>query len=461
MLFLHVNGKKLKVRIYFITITYRLMDILGGLAIVGKILGNNEKESTNTNQNKRKKIIDPKPNGNNIFNDNSYDKSNKLMESLSRDRFSKSKSPEKTGIIPSFYNRMDTRKKKLEISENYGSDSEFSDDDMSMSDQGSIDSASMDINDPTLLMKRADRVVDNRKHERKFVKKMKDNNNFLGQFEDMRFNSQGEPSSANAVPNIGGRNAGRNRLEVERELASKGGYSNFALEDDMTYGIFDSSSLTHNNMMPHGKGTGSYNGSAAGENKMDLFKQRKLDTFSGSINNLEYRPNSERKPLFNPIMGITNPFGMPNLSDVFESRYAPSKERRNELPFQQVLVTPGLNVGYNHVGNTAVPYRALPKTVDELRTANNPKVSYKGVIIPGMKGQRGPVQGKVSKRRPMTFWETSPDDLIPGVGDYRAPAITGEIQKENMATQNRGTKEEYYTGGAKYYTDLPVPESKS
>ena len=43
------------------------------------------------------------------------------------------------------------------------------------------------------------KFMDNRKHERKFVPKVGDNNNFLSQFEPMKFNNSGLPASSNAV----------------------------------------------------------------------------------------------------------------------------------------------------------------------------------------------------------------------------------------------------------------------
>lgn len=65
-----------------------------------------------------------------------------------------------------------------------------------------------------------------------------------------------------------------------------------------------------------------------------------------------------------------------NVTDYNESRYTPQYERRNEVPFQQTRVTPGLNLGYNEVGNHSDlnGYRILPLTVDELRERNNTRV---------------------------------------------------------------------------------------
>ena len=45
----------------------------------------------------------------------------------------------------------------------------------------------------------------------------------------------------------------------------------------------------------------------------------------------------------------------------------------------------------------------LPKSVNELRTLNNPKMEYKGRVVAGLKsGQRG-ITSKVNKNKPDTY----------------------------------------------------------
>ena len=57
---------------------------------------------------------------------------------------------------------------------------------------------------------------------------------------------------------------------------------------------------------------------------------RKMDQFTGSLNNENYRPKTERRPLFNPTVGLTNIYGNPIRTPDYDGRYVPSKERRNE-----------------------------------------------------------------------------------------------------------------------------------
>ena len=47
-----------------------------------------------------------------------------------------------------------------------------------------------------------------------------------------------------------------------------------------------------------------------------------------------------------------------------------------------------------------------PKTVDQLRAANNPKMSFKSQMLGGHVGRRGPrgIIGKQEKNRPDTYY---------------------------------------------------------
>ena len=92
------------------------------------------------------------------------------------------------------------------------------------------------------------------------------------------------------------------------------------------------------------------------------------------------------------------------------------------------MVTPGLNLGYNETGNTGKQdlFRVLPKTVDQLRTVDNAKVTYNTPIVPGLKYGKPGVIGKVVQQGPDRFYYNDPDSLLPQTGDHVAPAIYGK-----------------------------------
>jgi predicted ester cyclase len=401
-------------------------------------------------------IRTPVNNGDNIWNSNQISRVKHIADRQAAKKFKQAKNPAKTGVIPPFFN-MKTPLKSLD------SDSEFSD---SASDSASSDSSdgsnfSVDITDPMCFMNRCENLVDNRFHERKFVKKSKDKNNFLTQFDDLRFDNTKDPVSANAVPH---NNSKKARWETERDLALKGGFSNFEKSNDMTFDVVSKHDLTNfsRHLKPFFGSKSGYGDDIEQATQQHDQSQRRMEMFTGSIDNLDYRPKEERIPLFNPVFGMTNMYGSPVMTDFYEKRYNPSKERRNEKPFEPDRVTPGIGVGAKTVSTFGVqldPFRIMPKTVDELRPANKPKITYGNVIIPGLKGKRGPIASKVFKRRPLTYREYGPEWMIKGVGDYRAQSLSGEINPKNMATTNRGTKMTPQIGPAKLFKSLPTPES--
>ena len=407
---------------------------------------------------KNKRFIRPKSANSDIYNGSILASSHNTMSNLANKRTNQ-------------LNKQKARTRALSVSDM--SDSTFGDD-----SDGSIRSArsvnikrnpdmfsngNMNVRSiperPDCFIDTCNKIVDNRNHEQKFVDNPGESNNFLSQFEPMRFDNPdpSSPVSSNAVGNKIGHNAGVARYETERALALDGGWSKFS-DESMTYGIVDPSNF--DKLQPYFSGKGGYGSDTLNQEHINSRAQRKNELFSGSLNNLDYRPKIERSPLFNPVVGLTNIYGSPVMTDFYEKRYEPSREKRNELPFQQVRVTPGLGLGANE--NNKQGYqdmlRVMPKTVDELRTKDNPKISYPGRIVEGMKGHKGPIVAKSYKRRPNTFMEMGSEWLIPGVGEIKAPKIEGEYNPGTLATINRGTMETNYHGPAKSTIDKPTPD---
>jgi len=432
------------------------MELLGGLAFLGHIMNKTSNVDTNKKKDISKKIYNNS--GKNIYDNDTYKKVLNKMKLKARKKSQMANNPEKTGVIPPYYNsnRSYAKKSKFDPFEDQNmSDSDFSNDVESYAGS-SCDSGSVNLGDPSCFFKKENKF-NNNKYQNKILNNSQ-NNSFLNQFEPMRYDNPSDPVALNSVAPIIGDN-GKQRLELERDMALNGGFSSFNTENDLTYGIVSKENFVHNNMVPFFKSKdGGFNPYT--ERKNAEIHQRKLESFSGSANNLEYRPKTERKTLFDPVAGLTNMYGTPALTDFQESRFIPGMERRNEKPFQEVRITPGLNLGYNEVGKVGFHdvFRVMPKTVDELRVASNPKITYGGVVIPGMKGQRSSVPSKMYKRRPLTFWETTPADYIRGQSYIKAPTIHAEVDSGNLATVNRGVDLNGRLGGAQFFTDLHKPE---
>jgi len=326
------------------------MEILSGLGLLGSYM-KGEKNPPSPPP----KMLHSTAQNNKTFNNRQVKDVEHHAQKLAAKRYKQMKYPSRTNVIPPEYNRQ-TRSPKLSMNKenriesfsNSDSDSDFSDDLLSSDGSNESNNNSVDITNPTCFMNKCQQMMDNRHHERKFVDKTQDDNNFLSQFDDMRFDNSGKPTSANAVHN---QKNTAGRFETERKLALQGGFSNFESDDGMNFGVVTDNELKNfnNTLKPFFGAKKGYGSDRFHEDQMHNQNQRKVELFTGSIDNLDFRPKEERKPLFNPVFGLTNIYGTPVMTDVFEKRYEPSRERRNETPFEATKVTPGLGLGANSV----------------------------------------------------------------------------------------------------------------
>ena len=291
-------------------------------------------------------------------------------------------------------------------------------------------------------------------NEKKKLNKKQNDSLLDYQFESAVFNNPSNPVAYGKISNdIDNSYEGLTALEELKE-----GYSD--INKNGSYNVLPDELLTHNNMVPQFKSKG-LNGYETKDNFNHLSNQfnRKNNLFTGSLNDVSYKQKTERRPLFNPMIGLTNVYGSPVKTDEYEGRYIPSRERRNELPFQPIKDTPGLNLGYNTIGATGFhdKYRALPKTTNELRTADNPKVSYANPMSQGnlknpinafqrYGGGSRAVNPNVFKRRPEKFKEIPKKNLLPNSFPVPARKVDGYINPLTMATNNRGVKNDNLHG---------------
>ena len=139
--------------------------------------------------------------------------------------------------------------------------------------------------------------------------------------------------------------------------------------------------FSHNNMQP-------FFGSSVKQN-MDLNKpSRELNIFTGGAD--LKKPKVEVGSMFEPER--QNIYGMQGYADKYKSNINQSRYENHNLPFEQVNIGPGLGLDYDDgpTGGYQQDIRKyeMPKSVDELRAKNNPKLTYKGRIIKGKKEQK-------------------------------------------------------------------------
>ncbi len=251
-----------------------------------------------------------------------------------------------------------------------------------------------------------------------FNNNLNDNDmSYIDQFKPLSYDNKKLPSNVSSSYNEKNNDRTKQNL-IERSLAIGGDYSLFDSEaDDMTYGLLDKKDFTHSNMVPHFSKRQVINE----YNEQTL--AHKLDIFSGSSKN--FVPKKEvLQENFNPVKPDNNLInGSKNNIDFLQSYYLPGKEKRNEVPFESDNVGPGLNLDPKQSirpdGGLFEEYRPLPKTTNQLRSLDNPKLTYKGVIKPGQKGTSGRTIGKVYKRRPERTIEIDSNTFQKSGGEFK------------------------------------------
>ena len=193
----------------------------------------------------------------------------------------------------------------------------------------------------------------------------------------------------------------------------------------------------HNNMVPffgakiRGSG-GNYNQAEA-----------TLDNLQGQGS--QYFTKKENAPLFEPEKDLSFANGTPDRSAFYLSRQNPSNKYSNVKPWESEQVGPGLCKGFTTQGsngfNAGMEARNcwMPKTVDELRTATNPKLTF------GLNGHQGPAlssiknlgkEGLVEKNNPDTFFANTPNRWFTTVGAEKGERQRGEVVLKEVDSLN-------------------------
>ena len=176
------------------------------------------------------------------------------------------------------------------------------------------------------------------------------------------------------------------------------------------------------------------------QNMNEAAYDTKLGLFTGRDSTIQRR-KTEREPLFKPTKGLNNTYGMRNINNEISNRYISGQNRSKELPFKQVRVGPGLDDGYSAKPSGAfhdmsARDAAMPKNVDQLRAQNNPKITYKGRVNSGKKGENRTSEMKVNKYRP--------EQVLINKGTERFFTTVGarvkDAKRENFYFANKGRK---------------------
>jgi hypothetical protein len=191
----------------------------------------------------------------------------------------------------------------------------------------------------------------------------------------------------------------------------------------LTGDYMESKEFKHNNMVP-------FNG---GKPKGQIYNNNNAETILDNYvgNGSQVIKKIEQAPLFKPQENVQWTYGMPDMSDFYQSRQNPVNRNNMVKPFESIRVGPGLDKGYSadgsHGFNSGMEARDkwLPKTVDELRVDTNPKLEYE------LLGHEGPADsfiktapttqllGRVEKQRPDTFFINTQDRWLTTTGSSK------------------------------------------
>ena len=195
--------------------------------------------------------------------------------------------------------------------------------------------------------------------------------------------------------------------------------------------------ITHNNQVPYFGSTVTQSTTGNNEGLLDKY------TGSGS----QHIAKQSQAPLFKPKKDMAWQHGMPSTTEYMQDRMRSvvTEKMNNTKPWEEIKVGPGINQGYGNTGvggfNSGMEGRDVwrPKTVDELRVATNPKITYEGQMLGAYKPNKSGLHGKVEKNRPDTYFINSEDRWLTTTGIEKAQKARGTItlKPENRAYQLR------------------------
>ena len=233
----------------------------------------------------------------------------------------------------------------------------------------------------------------------------------------------------------------------------------YNLVDSMTGEKIESSRFKHNNMQP-------FFGSKQRGNISDFNNNESLLDIKQGIGS-QSRSKSEQAPLFKPDENVNFVNGTPNNTDFIQSRINESMKMSNVTLWEQQRVAPGLNLGAGTEGhggfNSGMMSRETwaPKTVDELRIKNDPKLEYdlighEGPLLSSIKSQGG--IGKVEKHLPEKVFDNNPSRWFTTTGQEKNPPIRST---QVMPMENRiDTSREYYGNSVKAKANYTLSQNE-
>ena len=203
--------------------------------------------------------------------------------------------------------------------------------------------------------------------------------------------------------------------------------------------------FTHANMVPFYRGN-------LKQNMSDTANRTLLDNYTGG--GAVQQEKREQGPMFEATKTPTGvPFGTEIATDYMQERVVAPTNRAGERPFEQVRVGKGLGQGFTSLPSGGYQQAdsmvyARPRTTDEMRTANNPKLTYAARTVKGAHFITAPGKlGEVRKHLPDKFYLNNNGERNFTTTGANLKATERPVQVLRETTRPETTKE--YEGPAK------------
>jgi hypothetical protein len=182
-----------------------------------------------------------------------------------------------------------------------------------------------------------------------------------------------------------------------------------------------------------------------------------LEKYQGS-GGTTFRKKQEVKNMFENTTGMSHINGTPALTNesIMENRFVQSRYNTSNLPFTQQRVGPGIGEGFTSAPSGGYNQAStrdyiIPKSVDNLRTKNNPKLSYEARIVAGLKSTSRGLVSKPKKHKVDKYYVNNQGRYFRTGGDIRAASMR---EKYHFKPTHKNHRE--YTGAAKQETTKPM-----
>lgn len=220
----------------------------------------------------------------------------------------------------------------------------------------------------------------------------------------------------------------------------------------------DSNEFTHQNMVP-------FYGGSVKQNMAPTRNQSILDKFTGN-DSLQIEKREVETMFDTGKTPYGAPYGLEMKSEFVSDRIVASRNRAGERPFEPTRVAPGIGQGGGALGSGGFHQMEVneimrPRDTNQLRTADNPKMTYKGMVVPGKHyiGKASENPGEVRKYRPDRFHTNEGSEYLTATPAGLVKEAFRSTQIVNDTTREETSQEYIGAGGAQGFGDSYVAGS--